>query len=161
MSDLCNRLTYWLLGCCGILALVIALELSFPVSVTTTASTPAGKATLPELPQSERFVPPTLAAYAATLERPIFFQTRKMPEPPAAPSAPPTPLRLRLEGVAVSGDTRIAVLRSLKDNQLLQLTRGSSHEGWRLISVDSDSATFDRDGQVTLLELEISDKRRH
>ena len=70
----------------------------------------------------------------------------------AAPP-PPTPLRLTLEGVAMSAGSRIAVLRSQGNNQLLTLGEGMTHEGWTLESIEADRASFRRGGQVTELPL--------
>jgi len=160
MSEYCDRLTLWLLGCCVVSALMIMLELLLPVSLETMVKGSGEDPVLPQLPQSERYVPATMAAYSTVLEQPIFFRSRKMPEVAVEPTAPPAPLRLRLEGIAVSGDSRVAVLRNLADNQLLQLAPGSVHDGWRLTSVDPGSATFERDGRATVVALEISEKRR-
>jgi len=161
MSEYSNRLTGQLLAGCGVLVLVLGVEMAFPAHSTSGAGATTGEPALPALPQNQRYVPVPMTAYPAALESPIFFQTRRMPQVPVAPAAPPKPLRLRLEGVAVSMDSRIAVLRNLADNQLLQLAPGSRHDGWQLTSVASDSATFDRDGQSTVLVLELSDRPRH
>lgn len=74
-----------------------------------------------------------------------------MPEPEVekAPPPPPTPLRLKLEGIALSGGSRVAVLRNLNGNGLLQLAEGDSHEGWTLDALTSTSAQFSRNGEQT------------
>ena len=84
-----------------------------------------------------------------------------MPAPPADETAPPTPLRLKLEGVALSGGARVAVLRNLSNSQLVQLEEGGTHEGWTLDSLTSTSASFSRGEQFAELPLEPStDNRR-
>ena len=68
--------------------------------------------------------------------------------PPAeAAAAPPAPLRLKLEGIAIAGGSRVAVLRNLSNKGLVQLAEGESHEGWTLDSLSSVAATFSRDGE--------------
>jgi hypothetical protein len=94
------------------------------------------------------------------LERPLFYVDRQLPEPRAAAVAPPTPLRLKLEGVALAGGSRIAVLRKLSDNRLIQLVEGMSHESWTLETIESDSARFTRGTEIMDLPLAPSNKAR-
>ena len=96
-----------------------------------------------------------MADLAEMLDRPLFFITRRMPEPPAAqPAAPPTPLKLKLEGIAIAAGSRVAVLRNLNGNGLLQLAEGDTHDGWTLEAISSTSASFKRGGQVNELLLD-------
>ena len=59
-------------------------------------------------------------------------------------------------------DSKIAVLRNLEDNQLLQLAEGMSHGGWFLETVTANSAAFKRCNQGAALSLEANarDRRR-
>lgn len=66
----------------------------------------------------------------------------------------PTPLLLKLEGVALIGESRVAVLRDLSNNQLLQLAEGMMHDGWTLDSVTAASASFSRGRQTSVLVLD-------
>ena len=93
--------------------------------------------------------------------RPLFFTERRMPEPEKAePPPPPTPLRLRLIGVAISGGSKVVLVRNLVNNQLLQLAEGDTHDGWTMDSLGAQSATFSRGAQTTELPLEQVDGRR-
>ena len=88
-----------------------------------------------------------------------------MPAAPAVaaqPKKPQTPLRLKLEGIAISSDKRIALLRNTADNQLLQLVEGMSHDGWTLEELNSTSGKFIRGSTVTeiLLETSVNGRRR-
>jgi len=159
----CNKLFTTLLSAiCVLLTAVILIEWFVPVrtsgSAGDSAETDADFA-VPARPATT-YVPPPIDSFASILERPIFFRDRKLPpEPVAAPAATPAPLQLKLEGVAIVADTRIALLRSLADNQLVRLAEGASYNGWMLDSVAADRATFTRGGQVSELALEIATGR--
>lgn len=161
--DLINRPTHALIAANVILTLVIALQLINPVtpSAAREGVLPDTESALPEF-GNVALSPPHLTELTDMLERPLFFDDRRMPDPPkeeiAAP--PPTPLRLELEGVAISGGSRVAVLRNLSNNLLLQLAEGETHDGWTLDSVDSNSASFSRGAQVSELALDPGDNVR-
>lgn len=157
-----NFQTRLLLSLCGVLTLIIVVEWLLPVRADAIDELNAASADL-ELPTltSSTYVHPHIDDFATILERPVFFKDRKLPPKPAAePSAPPAPIRLKLEGVAIVAEARIAVLRNLADNQLVQLAEGMSHNGWTLEAIDADSATFRRGGQVSELSLELATRRR-
>lgn len=145
------------LACANLLlALVVALQLLNPADAgpTMTAAAADGNAALPDFGDTA-LSQPRMADLPDMLDRPLFFVARRMPEPPAEkPAAAPTPLRLKLEGIAIAGGSRVAVLRNLNGNHLLQLGEGDTHEGWKLESVGSTSASFRRDEQVTELLLD-------
>lgn len=139
-----------------LLAVVIALQLAFPAGPYSPDDSRAADATdlLPDFGEAD-FSPSPLGNLSAMLDRPLFYTERRMPAPPAsAPAPPPTPLRLKLEGVALSGGVRVAVLRNLANNQLVQLEEGGTHDGWTLDSLTSTSASFSRGAQVTELPLD-------
>jgi len=140
-----------------VLSLVVALQLLYPTKPNTAESDAmqGSAATMPEF-GDVTLRPPGMAELADMLDRPLFFVDRRMPEPPAdqAPAPPPTPLRLQLEGVAMTSGASVAVLRNLADNQLVQLAEGDTHDGWMLDSVSSNSASFSRGAQVTELPLD-------
>ena len=100
--------------------------------------------------------PPALADLDDMLERPLFFTDRRIPEPPKdeTPPPPPKPLMLKLQGVALAGGSRVAVLRNTSNNLLLQLAEGDTHDGWTLESVNSNSARFTRGAQIAELPLD-------
>jgi hypothetical protein len=132
------------------LALVVVAELLLPAKPGTANAATAGEAAtaLPEFGDSTVAAPP-ISQLVDMLERPLFFVDRRMPQPAVetAPPPPPTPLRLKLEGIAIAGGARVAVLRNLNGNGLLQLAEGDSHEGWTLDSLSSTNAMFSRNGE--------------
>jgi hypothetical protein len=140
----------------AVLALVIALQFLFPARSSVPGAEARADASelLPDFGDTT-FSAPTMADLPDILERPLFFVDRRMPEPEAAaPPPPPTPLRMKLEGVAFSGGARVAILRNLQNNQLVQLEEGDRHDGWTLDSLTSTSASFSRGEQRTELPLE-------
>ena len=64
-----------------------------------------------------------------------------------------SPLRLRLEGVALTPEAKIAVLRDLSNNKVLHLATGMKHQGWELTAVTDTVATFKRGAQSEELML--------
>ena len=152
-----SRSTRALIAANVLLAAIVTAELLYSPqsSATTQEAGSAGEAKLPAFTDA-RLTPPPVSQFVDMLERPLFYIDRRMPEPPAeAAQAPPTPLRLKLEGIAIAGGSRVAVLRNLNGNGLIQLAEGESHEGWTLDALSSNSASFSRDGdQSTELPLE-------
>ena len=152
-----NPLTNVLLACCLVLTTVLAAEWLLPYKVEATEGDKSGAAVTADIPSGaqSRYVHPHLSNYQEILARPIFFSKRELPpEVVTKAPAPRAPLRLKLEGVAISANTRVAVLRDQGSNQLLQFSVGMSHNNWLLEELTSKSATFRRDDDVTELTLE-------
>jgi hypothetical protein len=145
-----SRSTQLLMAANAVLALVVAAELLLPAQPGTANAAAADdrKAALPEFGDTTIAAPP-ISQLVDMMERHLFYIDRRIPEPEvqkvAAP--PPTPLRLKLEGIAIAGGSRVAVLRNVNDNGLVQLAEGESHEGWTLESISSAAATFSRNGE--------------
>ena len=153
-----SRTTRILIAANVALALIVAAELLLPSQPGTAnaAAASEGTAALPEFGDTSIAAPP-INQLVDMMERPLFYIDRRMPEPEVetAPPPLPTPLRLKLEGIAIAGGSRVAVLRNLNGNGLVQLVEGESHEGWTLDALSSNSATFSRNGgQSTELPLE-------
>ena len=64
-------------------------------------------------------------------------------------------MRLRLEGVAITPQTRVAVVRDLASNQLLRLAEGAEHQGWVVETVHPAGATLKQGQQTQELVLEV------
>ena len=71
-----------------------------------------------------------------------------------------SPVRLHLEGVAITPAARIAVVRDLSNNKMLHLAKGMKHQGWELTSITATSATFTRGEQRQELTLKVDGKIR-
>jgi len=156
-----SRVDRTLLAVNAVLVASIALQFVFPPG-------PSGAAknrieTLAELPDfgTPRSAPPDLVAFSEMVERPLFYENRRTPEPPKSVEivVMPQELQLKLLGVAIYGGARAAVLRNLKNNQVLFLAEGQVHGGWTLESVSSTAARFSRGDELTEISLESSDQK--
>jgi len=158
-----NRSTRLLAGTSAGLAAVIAVQLSVPASPSDMKLSNA--ATEDSVPASAMpaYVPRAFENFSEVLDRPLFFADRKLPPPAAielAAAAPREPLRLELEGIALSGASRVALLRDQKTNSLVQVEQGMTHSGWMLEDLSSDRAVFRRNDELTELELDTGSERR-
>ena len=156
-------LTRFLIGCCTALAMIIALEFAYPFRpAAPTHETARAGGAVPASAALPQFTARPLAELDQILARPLFFEDRRMPVmPEAVPEAERLePLRLTLEGVAIGGGTRVAVLPDERERGQIRLAEGMSHYGWVLESVTSGGAEFRRGADVTKLELESSEDPR-
>ena len=156
-TPLKNRLTVALLLVAVLLVVIIAIEsyLANKEPAAALASIEGEDISLPT-PADYRYSAPQLDDFTEVLERPVFFRDRTLPaepEPTLVAAAPLLPLRLKLEGVAISSASRVAVLRNTSNNQILNLEEGMSHDGWLLDAVSADRAIFIRGAQQTELLL--------
>ena len=141
-----NPITDLLLATASLLALIVTVELLMPyeIELPDDAIGIASQVGVPDGTQS-RYVHPHISNFPEILTRPIFFSKREMPvQIVVEQAAPRAPLRLKLEGIAIATDTRVAVLRDLGSNKLLQLSVGMSHNTWQLEELTSSGATFRR-----------------
>jgi hypothetical protein len=155
-----NPLINVLLVSCCLLVLLFAMEWLFPyrIGAATNVDAEADATRLPGDGESA-YAHPHIDDFPAILARPIFFENRELPpESVAQATAPHTPLRLRLEGIAIVADARIAVLRDEATNQLLQLSVGMSHNDWVIDDIIAAGATFRRGDDVAQLTLEIGNR---
>jgi hypothetical protein len=155
-----NRTTVALLALCGLVMLIVLAEavLHNPAVIAVDADKGDTSLVLPENPEA-LFAPRPFADFSEVLERPLLFADRRMPPEPedaAITARPLSPLRLKLEGVAISAESRVALLRNTSNNQLLQLTEGMSHDGWTLEKISSSSARFRRGEDTSDLLLDTS-----
>lgn len=163
--DFTSRYTVALLAANTVVGLIVALQLFFPAapSADEGAVLPDAETSLPEF-GGEALNQPALADLDDMLERPLFYDARRMPEPPKVetPPPPPKPLMLKLQGIALAGGSRVAVLRNTSNNLILQLVEGETHDGWTLDEITTTSARFSRGAQSTelLLEQENTNPRR-
>ena len=162
-----SRPTQVLIGANLLMALVVSAQLLLPAQpgAANAATTDDEQTALPEFGDTGVAAPP-MAQLVDMMERPLFFPDRRMPEPEVeeAPPPPVAPLRLKLEGIAIAGGSRVAVLRNLSDNGLVQLAEGEAHGGWTLDEISSNSAKFSRNGAQStelLLDPAGNGRRRH
>ena len=153
MFSIGNHLTPYLLGISVALTGVLALE-SRGLVQTQADGTVRKQADTSRIARVN-YSAPAIATFSEINERPLFRQDRQpAPPPKQSPVAARTsPLRLQLEGVALSPDAKIAVLRDVSTNQMLHLATGMKHQGWELTSITDSVATFKRGEQSQELKL--------
>jgi hypothetical protein len=153
-----NYLTLYLLLACALFALILAFQSSRTQSIEIDAlleepTAPPGEVLISPV----EYTPPTFKVFDEILRRPLFSESREPPPPPEKVAVTPVPvvthIRLELEGVAITPDARIAVLRDLTTKQVLHLAEGDNHNGWKLESVHTDKALFRFFQQTVELEL--------
>ncbi len=161
-----DRITAALSALCGLLIVIVLAETYLQEPADLVIDREVANASI-DFPASgdSRFIPNPESSYIEILERPLLFEGRRLPPEPvvsAEAAKPKSPLRLKLEGVAISPDSRVALLRNLGDNQLLQLAEGMSFDGWTLENVNASAATFTRGKDLSeiLLETETNTRRR-
>jgi hypothetical protein len=158
-----RKLTRVLIAACAALAAIIALEITHPfVAPAHERAAPGARSVVPSSAALPQFTARPLAAFDQILARPLFFEDRRMPVmPEVVPEAEQLePLHLSLEGVAIGGGTRVAVLLDERERGQIRLAEGMSHNGWTLESVTSAGAEFRRGEDVTRLELDNGDDPR-
>jgi len=153
MFSIGNHLTRYLLLTCVLLASILAIESHNLVQ--TDVGNPAETQAAVNPVERADFTAPAIAAFSEITERPLFNEGREPPPESAktAMGAPVSKLRLHLEGVAITPEAKIAVVRDLKKNKMLHLTTGMEHQGWELTSVTDTVATFKRGEQSHKLTL--------
>lgn len=159
------RLTILLLLVCTWLGGMLVQEWrqAQPPTSSTTIQ-PNGAPTGETQPTIATYMPPTITAFGGILERPLFTPGREPPpepEPVAAAVVRTTPLRLELEGVAVSTEVRVAVVRDLSNNTLLRIVEGDKHQDWTLERVHPAGVTFSQGDETRELILLPEEKTQN
>jgi hypothetical protein len=141
-----NRSIFYQLLACLLLAVSLLVQVRDSASTKTAVDVESQPVASEKIRQTvAAFVAPSIKSFAEILERPLFIPGREPPPQPVAetaPATPPTPLRLQLEGVAITDDARIAVVRDLSTREILRLMEGNMHQGWVLETVDTKGARF-------------------
>ncbi len=117
-----------------------------------------GKNQLPINPLINRFRALPMASYSEITQRPLFVEGRVPPEKPnetVTNVVPALPLNLKLEGVAITPESRTAVITDLSTKELLRLREGMSHKDWQVVSVRKEAVVIKRGKQELELKLEI------
>lgn len=108
------------------------------------------------------FMPVSIQSLAEITERPLFTEGRTPPEKPTKNKQGKRgakPLRLKLEGVAITPESKVAIITDLQTNELLRLSQGMSHGDWKVTGVSEESVTIQQGGRETTLILEIDESQ--
>jgi len=102
-----------------------------------------------------------ISQFSEILARPLFTEGRLPPEQPVVEQAQAQQLgtpKLKLEGIVLSPESRVAVVRDLTSNSLIRLSEGMIHTGWRLDKVNNSEVVFIRGVETFNLTLELINK---
>lgn len=100
-----------------------------------------------------------LDAFSEVVERPVFFRTRRPPDPEADP--PPqaeaaSKADFVLSGLIISGKDRLALLRPVRSATVERVHEGEEIDGWLVQAVHADRVVLKR-GE-TVQEILLEDK---
>lgn len=107
---------------------------------------------------------PALAAFDVLTARPLFNRDRKPDPLPPPPEAPKPAIVLgdiaqfRVEGLVVSGDSQIALVRK-GGAQLLRLKPGDTLEGWKIDKIDLKGIAISGGDRSELLAIPKAENR--
>jgi hypothetical protein len=100
----------------------------------------------------------SVSQFIEILNRPLFVEGRMPDEEEQAEELQESraqPLKLKLEGIVIGLDSRVAVVRDMTNNNLLRIAEGMTHNGWKVEKVNKKSVDFKRDEETQSIELEI------
>lgn len=112
------------------------------------------------LPQIEQLA---LSDFAETVQRPLFFADRRLPDEKAAEAnktaaAKPNnndrnPPNLRLTAILIVGEQRVAVVEEFGSGENLRFIEGDSHENWRIDQIGERTLSMSNGTAKHKLEL--------
>ncbi len=113
----------------------------------------------PQILANKGLVPmPPIETFDEVVERPLFFRSRRPPDPDAAPppEAAPTPKAdFVLTGlVIVAGKERLALLQPAGSKTVERVRQGQEIEGWRVVAIHADRVVLKRGETVREIRLE-------
>ena len=148
---------FWLLVCAG-LAGVVLLELSsnLPLAPEVTAAPPLAPLA-PAEPAAPLFEAPPENAFEEIALRPLFYESRRPYEPPAADAAvaeeaPEAAVAVELAGTLVTEQGRAALLQPEGQSASWQ-REGDQIAGWRVGQIERDRVTLQQGDEILTLEL--------
>ena len=160
-----------LAGTVALLMLAVVLlqwqDADAPIATPVPRAAP-GAATLPA---SKTMAAITLdpAEEAIVLERPLFSPTRRPPPPPPPPSSAtaaggaaatkpsvpePPPMNFTLVGIVRDRTSSLALLQPTNGKRVMSVRAGQAVDGWMLVSIGIDSASFRNGAAVRELALD-------
>ncbi len=99
-------------------------------------------AKIPALPAAQAFQMPPIEDFGETLDRPLFSKIRRPPAPePDAPADKPEKkqtVKVRLAGVVISPNERVALVQEPRAREITRLKVGQEIEGWVLEEILAD-----------------------
>jgi hypothetical protein len=119
-----------------------------PSSTTTPASVP-------------NFTLAPVDTFSATIERPLFSESRRPTEPSATEEQrEPSPKRTQLQqeelilgAIILANKTRLALLRDPKNGNWIRVEKGGEVGGWSLEEIHSDRVILNNNGKQAEIQL--------
>ncbi len=156
-----KSLTVGLLGACTVLGAVVGLELRYPQRLELPPVIPAPAAPA-EPPVRLTYSAPPLQAYDEILLRPLFAKDRQPPPEPdateqGADSAASDDLGAwKLEGVVVTPERRLALLRDSGSGKFRRLSQGEELAGWQVSQVQADRVVLKQEQEQHEILLQVA-----
>ncbi len=125
-------------------------------TIAAPAVTPQSSANEGLAPQGLSPMPP-IETFDEVVERPLFFRSRRPPDPDAAPppeAALPPKADFVLTGLVISGKERLALLRPAGSKTVERVHQGAEIEGWRVEAIHADRVVLKRGETVQEIRLE-------
>jgi hypothetical protein len=153
MSSLAKQhktLTMLLVAGCGLLALVIVLELSWLIrpAVGGSMTTAPSRTYLPVLQASIPKAPP-LSAYDEMVARPLFTAGRRPVV--TTDSGNGDDQRFTLKGVAITNDHREALLTMQGNTKVTVVKAGDCFAGWKVESIEPGHVVMSKAGGLSMV----------
>ncbi len=158
-----NGLTLILLLICTLLMFVIYIEWQGLDDINTTLDIDNGNKQ--DLKQDSEILNNisqsniAISQFVEILNRPLFVQGRMPFEEEQQEKNNTTilsQLKLTLEGIVISPESRVAVVRDITNNSIVRLEVGMIHNGWRLKNVQKQSADFERGDETQTIQIELA-----
>ncbi len=120
-------------------------------------ATVAADGQIEPIPAEPSFVMRPIEDFGETVERPLFSSTRSPPaDAPvevAAPEPENTDLDFILQGVVITTDQRVALIRPQSGGDVIRLQEGGKIRGWDIVAILPDQVTLRRNGNETALKI--------
>ncbi len=154
---------------CLALGYLIYLEIGSPPEALRAGpadSPPAEE--IAALPSQPSFAIAPIESFSEIVTRPLFSELRRPPipdaEPGGEPEPEPEPIAVAkvhrglfvLVGVVITSQTRLAIVRNRKANEVVRLERGARIEGWTVESIEPDRVVFRQGAEIDEVKLDDS-----
>ncbi len=159
-----SRPSILLLGVCLIAGFVVYMELNADPDFRA-AGVPAAPPSeaVPLAQTAPDFAMPSLDDFSEIVERPLFLDTRRPPEPTEEPPKVRPGVKrnlFALRGVIITAADRVALIEHLRSRELIRASEGQIIYDWRVHSILRDRVILRQAGATEEIKLEDSPESR-